>query len=102
MEFVDTLLSETTFPSLEAIELFGMLGISEWSLESSWSRVTTNQRPLISKLASRASINRIQVQVGEHRRLGGGHPASWVLWEQDNCELVSLSTSIISGPFTDF
>lgn len=28
MKFVDTLLSETAFPSLKTIELFGILGVS--------------------------------------------------------------------------
>jgi len=47
--------------------------------------------PLISKLASRATIDRITIHVGEaNRRLGGGLPASWVLWEYGNWELVRI------------
>jgi len=88
MGFVETLLSETAFPSLRTIELFGCLGVSDQTLVSRWSHVPTDQRPLISKLTSRPSINRVQIHVGENRRLGGGYPADWVLWEQDNRELV--------------
>ena len=46
--------------------------------------------PLISKLASRTTIDRITIRVGENRRLGGGMPAGWVLWEQDNFEVVRV------------
>ena len=102
MGFVDILLSETAFPSLKTIELFGILGISEESRVSRWSRGLTDQRPLISKLTSRASIDRVQIRVGEDRRMGGGYPADWVLWEQDNRELVRLSPSLIQHLFADF
>ena len=88
MEFADTLLSETMFPSLRTVEFFAILGVSDRSQVSDWSRVPTDQRPLISKLASRASIDRVKIHAGENRRLGGGHPADWVLWEQENQELV--------------
>jgi hypothetical protein len=88
MGFIDTLLSETAFPSLKTIELFGVLGVSDRTLMSRWPRVPTDQRPLLSILSSRNSINRIQIHVGESRRLGGGYPADWVLWEQDNQESV--------------
>ena len=69
---------------------------------SRWSRGLTDQRPLISKLTSRASIDRVQIRVGEDRRMGGGYPADWVLWEQDNRELVRLSPSLIQHLFADF
>lgn len=46
--------------------------------------------PLISKLASRTTIDRITIRVGENRRLGGGMPAGWVLWEQDHFEVVRV------------
>jgi len=90
MEFLDTLLSETAFPSLKAIELFGILGVSDESPVWRWSHDLTDQHPLISKLTSRASINRVQIHVGENRRLSGGYPADWVIWEQDNQEQVRL------------
>lgn len=88
MGFVETLLSETAFPSLKTIELFGILGISNRTQVSRWPYVPTDQNPLLSKLFSRPVINRVKLHVGETRRLGGGHPADWVLWERDNQELV--------------
>lgn len=81
MRFVDTLLSETAFSSLKTVEIFGILGVSDEHLVSRWSRAPTDQYLLLSKLTSRASINRVQIHVGENRRLGGGYPADWVLWE---------------------
>ena len=87
MSFVDTLLSEAAFPSLKTIEVFGILGISDEHLVSRWSRAPTDQHPLLSKLTSRISVDRVQIHVGENRRLGG-LPANWVLWEQGNRELV--------------
>jgi len=85
---VGTLLSETVFPSLKTIEVFGILGISDEYLVSRWTRAPADQHPLLSKLVSRTSINRVQIHVGEDRRLGGGYPPDLVLWEQGNRELV--------------
>src|SRR5882762_8973851 len=90
MEFVETLLSETGFPSLKTIELFGILGVSNWTRVLDWSYIPTNQHPLLSKLFSRPAIDRVKIHIGENRRLGGGLPAHWVLWEQHNQELVRL------------
>jgi len=87
MIFVDTLLSKAAFPSLKTIEVFGILGVSDEHLVSRWPRAPTDQDPLLSKLASRVSIDRVQIHVEENRRLGG-LPANWVLWERDNRELV--------------
>lgn len=88
MGFVDTLLSEAAFPSLKTIELFGILGVSDERRVTGWAQVPTDQLPLLSKLSSRASIDCIRVHVGETRRMGGGYPADWVIWEQDHRELV--------------
>lgn len=94
--FIDILMSETLFPSLKAIELHGILGVSDYTWQ--WGgedRGTTNQLPLISKLASRATINRIAVRIGEDRRQGGGMPAGWVLWEQANREVVRITEDVL-------
>ena len=101
MGFVETLLSETGFPSLKTIELFGILGVSDPVRVSDWPYVPTDQRPLLSKLFSRPAINQVKIHVGEDRRLGGGYPARWVLWEQDNQELVRLPPSIVHRPLTN-
>jgi len=98
--FLDILLSETAFPSLKMVELFGVMGISDQPLVSSWTHVPTDQHPLLSKLSSRASIDRVRIHVGENRRLRGGYPADWVLWEEDNRELVG-PPSIIHHLSTD-
>ena len=95
MRFVETLLSETGFPSLKRIKLFAILGVSNWTRASRWRRVPSDQHPLLSQLFSRPEIDRVEIHVGEDRRLGGGYPASWVLWEQDNQELVGLPSSIV-------
>lgn len=90
--FIDILLSESSFPSLRAVELHGILGVSNYTWR--WGgndQELTDQMPLISKLASRTTIDRITIRVGEaNRRLGGGLPAGWVLWEQENWELVRI------------
>ena len=101
MDFLNTLLSETAFPSLKTIELFGILGISDEDPVSRWPHGLTNQRPLISKLTSRTSIDRVQIRVGEDRRLSGGYPADWVLWEQDHRELVRLPPKSVHRPLTN-
>jgi hypothetical protein len=102
MGFVETLLSETGFPSLKTIKLFGILGVSNWTRVSSHSHVPVDQHPLLSKLFSRPTIGRVEIHVGENRRLGGGHPAEWVLWEQVNQELVGLPLSpIVYRPLTN-
>ena len=46
--------------------------------------------PLISRLASRTTLDRITIRVGENRRRIGGLPAGWVLWEGENWEVVRM------------
>ena len=101
MGFVETLLSEAGFPSLKSIKLFGILGVSNWTRVPHRRRVLTDQHPLLSKLSSRPAIDRVEIHVGEDRRLGGGLPAGWVLWERDNQELVGLPSSIVRQPLTN-
>lgn len=67
MGFLDALLSEAALPSLKTIELFGILGVSDEGRVRSWPHIPTDQRPLLSKLASRASIDHIRIHVGEIR-----------------------------------
>ena len=98
---MDTLLSEAVFPSLKTIELFGILGISDETRTRNWDTIPKDQRPLLSKLTSRASIDRVRIHVGEIRRMGGGYPADWVLWELDNRELVLLPPPITHRPLTN-
>ena len=80
--FIDTLLSETIFPSLKTIGL----QVSNYTLQEDDDQ---ELMPLISKLASRIAIDRITIRVGENKHFSGGIPAT-ALWEEENWELVRI------------
>ena len=84
------------FCTLKKLTVFSLIGISGETIEQSdgstgFALATTEEDVgRLSSSLSTASLEEIEVRVGEKRTIGG-KPAHWVLWENSNHRVLKTS-----------
>lgn len=92
MDVLDFLRSEENFPNLRSLTLSSLLGISSYSWDKYHEGYATEPSvdhtitwSLIEQLATRKTLPRVEILVGEQNSdVGAGYPVDWVFWEQEN------------------